>query len=89
MARLERLLIEHLDLRTNRLDARRQGMFQLQLEFMRHRLAAQAGPAIEAEAVQRARDAGQGSLSGRLRLAGGCPPALQRAHPGAGSRRRA
>ena len=34
-ARLERLLIEHLDLCTYRLDAWKQGILQLQLEFMR------------------------------------------------------
>jgi hypothetical protein len=34
-ARLERLLIEHLDLCTYRLDAWKQGVLQLQLEFMR------------------------------------------------------
>lgn len=34
-ARLERLLTEHLDLCTYRLDAWKQGMLQLQLEFMR------------------------------------------------------
>lgn len=38
-ARLERLLIEHLDLCTYRLDAWRQGVFQLQLELMRNHLA--------------------------------------------------
>ena len=63
-ARLERLLIEHLDLCTYRLDAWRQGMFQLQLEFMRHRLTAQAGPTIEADAVNAPATPGKGHYLG-------------------------
>ncbi len=63
-ARLERLLIEHLDLCTYRLDAWQQGIFQLQLEFMRHRLTSQAGLAINAGAANAPVSPGKGLYLG-------------------------
>ncbi|WP_271078512.1 hypothetical protein [Aurantiacibacter sp. MUD61] len=67
-ARLERLLIEHLDLCTYRLDAWRQGVFQMQLEFMRTQLGSRPAPvatnAGNVPATNRAGDTSRGIYLG-------------------------